>query len=389
MLAAQAGWPDSVTGQIADLLKQAEEHRYAGTYEEGLEIAAQALNLASGTNLPEREVEAHYQISLLHYFRQDFPQAQAEMDIGLARARINNLELLEADFLSALGTLEWKKGNLSLAIPKLEEAMAIRERNGDWVSMANITNNMGIISYSLKNFEDAARFYKQGLEFLGDRENDRLRGSLLSNLAEVLIPLGMLDEAEKYLYLALELDKQRGEAHGLAYTYFNLGELRSKKGDPKAAVALYQKAIDLQQSIGDNWAISLSRLRCAEEHWLQEEKELALAELDVGYDLAKSLNAISLLRDYAFLYAEIHSRTGNQDLALFYQNLHGWLDRRTQNGGNNPPPPASQLSSMMAPPEQTSDTISPLQTGIIFILIVLIGILIVENTRLRKRANVL
>jgi tetratricopeptide (TPR) repeat protein len=336
-------------------------------------------------------VEGLFQKALVHYHQQAYEQARVTLEIGRAKAREQNLKGLEADFLSAEGVLEWKLGNLSLASPKLEAALEIQRGREQWVNMASISNNLGIIAYSQKEFAGAARHYQQGIDWLGDHDNDRLRASLYSNLAEVLIPLGELDRAEANLQAALAIEKEANEPTSLAYTYYNLGELYAKRGDSPAAQGLFRQALELQESVEDEWAISLTRLKLGEELWSEVHSEAALEELEAGYELAKSLNALTLLRDYALLLKDVQMELGHTSQADFYANLHEDLVRRI---AAEEPEKEFQFPRNGQPFEQNAPDesfrifgLSGLQVAIILLLCLLISLLMLENSRLRKSSK--
>lgn len=375
---------ESLESTVREQLNEVESLRNAGEYEKGFTLVETAMKSAVELQNVALEVEAHYQTALLYYLQHDYPSARAEMEIGLARARVHELRDLEADFLSAMGVLEWKQGNLSAALPKLQSALVIREASQNWVSMASISNNLGIISYSLKDYEEAADYYRQGLNLLKNGENRRLKGSLLSNLAEVLIPLGKLDEAEANLQEALRLELEANEPRSLAYTYFNLGELHSKKGNRDVAISYFEKALSLQASVDDKWAIALSRLRLAQEQWFLGDADATLSELNQGHDLAKSLNALSLLQDYADLLSEVYDYKGDALRAKYHAEQRDWMKGRIQLDQISSDQDQSDILIVERSPK---NSISTVQTATIVILGLMILILILENARLRNRSK--
>lgn len=369
--------------QAKDMLLQVEALRHKGDYDEAIKLAEEVRSLTANQNNPEVEVEAIYQLAVLYYRRQDYARARAEMEVGLARSRVHGMEGLEADFLAAEGVLEWKQGNLHLALPKLQEAMAIRESKGDSISMASISNNIGIIYYTLKNYEDAEFYYRKGLEMLAQENNQRLRSSLYSNLAEILIPMNRLDEAEDYLHKALEIEEQTREPHNLAYTYYNLGELQSQRGNSQAAIDYYARALQLQKQIKDSWGMALTRLKTSQEYLATGLVDLSLQEANTGYELVQDLNALSLLRDYCAHFIEIYRQLGELGRVQYFTDQHDWLVDRIKLEESGPeldePVPVLPIA------ESREDSISPVQTAIILILAALIIVLILENARLRNR----
>lgn len=368
-------------------LQQIEELRARAAYEDGLALAREALGEAEELGDNSLLTEALYQISLIYYFLEDFEDARAYMEIGLTHARLHGLKTKEADLLNAQGVLEWKQGNLHEAIAKLEQALEIRKANEDWISLASIANNLGIIRYSMQDFSEAVRYYEMGLEWLSDGQNDRLRSSLFSNLGESLIPLGRFEEAEFFLLQSLEIEETADEPLALAYTYFNLGELRSGQGLRDEAIRFYEKALGIQQRIDNDWSASLTRLRIAREYRLVDQPEKALEELLAGYEAAKELNALTILRDYCEELSGLYEILGKTGKADYYATLKEWIvveiERESPSGGELIADVSIGDIVRPKPPNSPFD-MSAIRVATLGLLILLVFILIIENMRLRR-----
>ena len=382
MLTAAMGDSSSVDA----LLEQVEELRNSGSYEEARILVDAVIRDASEQGDIPRMAEGLYQLALVHYFLNEYEEARATLEIGRTQANLNQLTSLEADFLSAEGVLEWKLGNLAQAVPKLEAALEIQKAAGEWINMSSISNNLGIIAYSLKDYPAAVGHYRQGLEWLGDRENNRLRASLYSNLAEVLIPMGQFDEAESRLYAALAIEEEAHEPRSIAYTYFNLGELYAGKGDSEKALSHYRKALDIQITLEDDWATALTRLKYGSELWLNGNQKEAFSQIRTGFESAKELNALSLLRDYCAQLAGMSEKAGKSGLADYYAGLQAHFSRQVEQT-ETPSRPAPDGTEGAAGEAKAGSRLleSPLQAVTILVLCLLITVLVLENTRLRKR----
>lgn len=369
-------------------LEKVEELRGQGLYDQGLELAEKLHDAAARLENVELELEARYQIGLLHYFKLDFAAARTSLKIGLTRAGLEGYNRLKADFLTAEGVIDWKQGNLTIATEKLAEALEMHRANGQLQSMISTTNNLGIIAYSQKDYLGAAGYYRLGLEWLEDTKNDRLKASLTSNLAESLIPLNQLEEAEALLHESLAIEKELGEPQGLAYTYLNFGELRSKQERHEEAISYYNQALRIQSEIGDDWGSCLTQLRRAKEFAKTGNTEEALGVLNAGMTKAKSLNALTIIADYAHELQDLHRAQGNDGLATYYHDLGDWTRERMQE--------ESELEVAESSPEDqatdettelTAAGIPVMQTVTLLVLAGLIVILLLENMRLRKKAR--
>ena len=388
ILPADPVYKEAITSgeTVPQLLQRAIDLRNSGSYAEGLDVAHAALQKAEEEEDVVLGTEAHYEIAILHYYLEEYSEARAHLEIGLTLARQNSLLKQEGDLLSAQGVFEWKVGNLTLASRLLQEALAIQTRENDRISMASTSNNLGLIAYSLKNFEEAANHYRQALEWLGELDNARMRASLYSNLGEALIHLDRLGEAEKYLYLSLAIEESLNDPYSIAYTHFNLGELRAREGQADKAISRYEKALELQISIGNRWAASLTRLRMGEEFLRQSDTEAALGVLLPGYEAIKALNALSMLRDYTEVLSRTYAIRMEKGRSRYYEDLHAWFSRRLNESGtaeDGLTEPSRAQHSREARGEDAS--FAGTRLAIITILGVLIILLMVENMRLRKR----
>lgn len=319
--------------QIAQWLEQSESLRLTGHYADAAESAQLALTSARSLRQQPLEAEAHYQRGLSLYHQELFPDARSHFEVGLTLSRLNDLDALEADFLAACGVIDWKTGRLQDAISHLRNALKIRKALQDWTSMASVANNLGIIQYSLKNHLEAVHYFRTGLEWQArGRESPRMVSSLSSNLAEALIHLGELEEAEPLLYQSMQLEEELGDPYNMAFTLFNFGELRSRQKRPEEAMDYYQQALNIQQELGIQLATSLTRLRIGEKLFDLGDIDQAVEVLELGYLEAKEHNARTLLRDHAELLAKAHSREGSLSMSEFYAQLQRWLENEI-----NPP----------------------------------------------------
>lgn len=372
--------------QIRENLRKVEDLRKEAEYERGLSLAQESLREAENLGEDELITEALFQLSLIHYFQESFEEARVYMEIGLTHSRLHQLSTMEGDFLNAQGVLEWKQGNLFEATAKLKEALAIKERAGQSVSMASISNNIGIIFFSLKKYEEAIESYQKGLAYLGDHDNRRMLASLHSNIGESLIPLGRFDEAEGHLQKSLEIELKKGQPVNLAYTYFNLGELRSGQGRSGEAIELFNTALEIQERVGSNWAAALTRMKLSQEHLLLKDTDKAIDVLMQGYETVKELNALPLLRDYTEQFARVYAESGLPGKARYYAELHEWFGGRLDSVDlgtrmANDPDPVQIANNMPMPPAPDFSMIRIATLGLLGVLILF---LLVENVRLRK-----
>jgi tetratricopeptide (TPR) repeat protein len=188
------------------------------------------------------------------------------------------------------------------------------------------------------------------------------------------------------LQKSLEIELEENDPLDLAYTYFNLGELRSGQGRSEEAIDLYKTALDIQLKVGNNWAAAMTRLKLSQEYLTLEDTQAAIDVLMQGYEGVKEQNALPLLRDYAKQFSLLYAKTGQEGKSKYYADLHQWFKERLDSVDigtrlSNESEPANLMDALPTPP--TPD-FSKIRIAILGLLVVLILFLVVENIRLRK-----
>jgi tetratricopeptide (TPR) repeat protein len=127
----------------------------------------------------------------------------------------------------------------SLENPEIETKF----RNG-W--LAQILNNLGLVLYLKKQYPLANTHFEKSIDC---RKKNHLEGLdiVYNNYASSLRELHKFELATKYYDKCIEirLNKYGPKFYRLAYVYADKGKLECSKGDLKAGLALYQKALDI------------------------------------------------------------------------------------------------------------------------------------------------
>ncbi|KAJ4966104.1 hypothetical protein NE237_017953 [Protea cynaroides] len=119
-------------------------------------------------------------------------------------------------------------------------------------------NNLGMLEKDLDNFEEAEKYFIEGLRICDEEEvveDDDARSRLHHNLGSLYTELRMWDKArahiEKDIIICQRIDHCQGEAKG----YINLGELHYRVQKYAEATMCYQKALNIAKSMEDEDAL--------------------------------------------------------------------------------------------------------------------------------------
>lgn len=158
-------------------------------------------------------------------------RAMNEKRIGDAKRLIDKAkQLYDYDAYRELGDILVYEGKLEEALDLYDKNLATKPRASTINSKAEVLRDMGRIPELLDLYDQwDAQFHD---------EPDFLAGK-----AHALVAAGRLDEAEKVALRSLKLDDDLP-----IYVYIVMGDLQLARGDPKGAIKLYNRALDIDEN---------------------------------------------------------------------------------------------------------------------------------------------
>jgi tetratricopeptide (TPR) repeat protein len=202
-----------------------------------------------------RQSEGHLEESVAHC-RSIVEEAQALHDIA---AEAKAIHLLHCGLL-ALGRPE-SKDWAGVALPLFEEV-------GDLRGMAFHLNNLGSEAYWDGNWDLAATRFREGEQLLEKAGSAVEAADLRTNVAEILLDQGHLDEAERLLRESLDTCRAGGNRWGEALALLNLGRLEGRRGEAPAALTTFGRSLEIFREIRQDEKILELEARIAEHELL-------------------------------------------------------------------------------------------------------------------------
>ncbi len=194
-------------GLAAGLVALASVEFQNGLIEPGVKNCLEAISLLE--NLPPSKTDARvWQIlSWNSYFLGDFTSAQDQALKSLEISNQLSLIIEKAWALDAAACAYGVSKDFQNALQAHREAINIFQDNRDVDGTIRATNNMALTLYMMEDYTTALTWAKQNLQFIRkwDRKYDELNAAC--TIAQILIDLGRLDDAENYLGVALTASK--------------------------------------------------------------------------------------------------------------------------------------------------------------------------------------
>lgn len=245
-------------------------HHARGLWQEALEAAERGAALAREAGRPDTEAEALNARATVHYSRGSFGEAQRLFEEMLALsedARVRGLALQN------LGSLHGQLGDLE----RSEACFADAERHFadagyEW-GRAHVHNNRAALALEREDWIAARAASGDAIHVARRMDDLDLLAIATMNLAEALVGLGQLDEAETELSRALGQFELSGNTWRRVACLRILGDLSARRGDETLARRMWQRGLDLARRIGAEADIELLVMRLSKDDVMPPETE--------------------------------------------------------------------------------------------------------------------
>lgn len=302
------------------------------------------------TNLPDTE-KIEVLNRLLWYTKETQPDkaiayGKEAVELGMKMGRKRSI----AQSMSNLGTVFYISGNYPEALSYYLRALEVREQLKDSNAISKSYNNIALVYYEQGQLDYALTYHNKSLE-IKLKTND-LSGIATSygNIGNVYYKIAqessggrkdsLLKVCLNYQVKTLDIQSQMADAdpgnpHLLVAksgTYNNLGNIYFEKamrsqsaGEFQLALNYHQKALDLQQEIGDTRGVSHSFINMAAIFDKTHHDEQAILFYSKALDIATPLH---LMEEQKVSYEGLSSlfeKKGNFEKSLFYYKKYNGI----------------------------------------------------------------
>lgn len=206
--------------------------------------------------LGEKGLEAE---ALLHMSRLSLDAGRAHRGLDLATAcvrayRTVDEEVAVASALNLVGQAEERLGEYDRAKEAYEEALGIFQRHADQAGVATVQNNLGNIFLVHDEMERALDLFETVLPQWTQTNRPHNIPTTLQNIAQALIALNRLEEAQDRLSEALDIlarHQTPATRHERAKVMNMMARVYYRRGKPQRAVEFLQEALELLQEGSD------------------------------------------------------------------------------------------------------------------------------------------
>ena len=257
--------------------------------------------------------------SLLFYFSLQYPTFS--QDLRLADSLLLQLKTGKEDTakVNTLNTLAFEFRNndpdtaLYFSSESLELATKLNYKMGiadAYLQKSNALMNLGEYDEALKNGNDALNIYEQLL--ISEKSTDK--STILKQKARTIINIGIIywyqgnyQEALKYQFTALKINKVLRDKQGLAISYNNIGLINGNLGNYPEALKNHFAALNIHEETGN-------------------KRRIASSYINIGIIYRNQYNYPEAFKNY-FAALKIQEELGEKrDIATSFNNIGAVYD---------------------------------------------------------------
>ena len=270
--------------QAAALTFLAQLHWQAGTRPEALTTAQSALDLLEGS--PGLDlVNAYLMMAALQLASEDPAAAMTWAKRGETLAEQLDDPRGSIQALQIVGWVEFFTG-APAGLEKLAQTIELAQELGFEDIVAQTYVVVVRTACRLREYEIAAPYVRDGLDYCSTRDYDVWRYYLLSWQSKIELAHGRWTEAAQTASICLGEKCPFARIHALQA----LGLVRARRGDPDAWAPL-DEAVTLAEPRREQQWIAPVAIARAEAAWLEGRNDDAIAETELAYDEARRLDA--------------------------------------------------------------------------------------------------
>lgn len=244
---------------------------------QALNYFQKALDYLKNTSAVKQRIGIMNRIGQTYFVANDLEQAEKYYQKARQLAEQNHLDILRADSYSELANLEDSRHNSQKALDYNQKAIELYKANGK--DHMSILFNRAIEFKNAGQYSQSEEIYHQCLAYAEKNKDEYMKGYIYVNLPNTLLFLDRLDEAEKYIRLALKWSETGPDRHRIREEIFDiLTRIYEKRGQYAQALAYDRQKAVYRDSVLN--AEKSRQLIMAESRYQAREKESQIHQLD-------------------------------------------------------------------------------------------------------------
>ncbi len=309
-----AGYPQQAAALVHMMAKYIDRR---GLWRDYLELAEDAAKTWKHTKNPTALAHALTDLATAHWRLGDLERALANGRSALRYWQQLDDPNGQADALLQLGRAQYSRHHLVAAVAYFQRCAILRDQQHDAQPLAVALQHLGPAEFDVGQYEQGIATMERALDLARAAHDETIERNCINSLGEFWLTLGDYARAEQSYRQALLLADHIADKRGAAICTLNLGSCQLELGRPAAAVPLLDRALEMFRDLGHTSG-QISVLTAQARTYLRLHRLAdARTRIDAAASLAEDLaDPLQLSRVHA-TYGEVHTNSGQTDVAVF------------------------------------------------------------------------
>jgi tetratricopeptide (TPR) repeat protein len=220
---------------------------------------------------------------------------------------------MHATALEARARARMGRGRIAEADEDLLMADELAQKIDDAAASARVLYLRGVVDRLNGNRKDATEHLELAIAALAGVKDELTRGRALSNLATLLMEMGLEGRALDSFNEALEVHRNVADRRYEGVTLANLGVQQQRLGLLKQARANYQAALSIHRELGNRRSEGISHINLGDLAAELEQPGQALAHYETALQIVREVGARRFEGIALFSLGALHLQYGEYD----------------------------------------------------------------------------
>jgi signal transduction histidine kinase len=259
-------------------------------------------------------------LAFVRYIRSDFKTALANCMEGLRLAQGDNHA--EARIRVVLGMVHWTLGNFDEALRHLERALPVLRETKDSVTEAFTMAAKGGVLHSLGQYDLAVACYRDALDLFRDCGFQVGVARALSGLGSAYQAVGLLAAALECHKDALQIAEKAGHSIALSRALTDLGQVYEAHGRFADALTCHTRALAIREEEEYLQPQTTNLFHIGAIRYKMGDTEGALQNLQRGLAISSDIGARPKMGEFHHLLSDIYEKSGDLQSALHHYKAY-------------------------------------------------------------------
>ncbi len=202
--------------------------------------------------------ESIYNLGYLNYMRGKYNEAWTYFSKNLELKKVYKNDLLEVNFLLAIGGVFTKKGDSKSAINYINKSLKISYKHNYKNQIALSRRYLGNNYFAMGLLKNSLSAYLSSLKLFGEIGNRSQQAVTLGNIGNIYFVESNYEQANYYYNNQLNIFKSINNISGIAISYGSLGMISASDGDYTKALEYYKKQYHINKILKKEVSLSAS-----------------------------------------------------------------------------------------------------------------------------------